>query len=175
MSRIFTGLYYYLICPTSISPIFPFINGIKVETTYLGKKISELMFGGFFYNNLICLLSLFINKFKSYFKEKNIYFIAIISLIFGFIVVIVDTEMAGILPRYYSDFSWLFLLSSLIILCALNEKYKDKISFRKVVLFFIIISLIYNFNFIFVDTELSIVDEMPLLLEKLRSLIIFWR
>ena len=65
---------------------------------------------------------------------------------------IVDTQMAGILARYITDFSWLLVFSSILIILSLynNSKFNKKQIIR-IVFILIAISLIYQFFYYFVS------------------------
>ena len=141
--RIFLGIYYFLFSNTKIIPIFPFIEPTSITTSYIGTTIYENMYGGFFSINLICLLSLFYFKFKNIIPNE-LYKICKYSFFIALIIIIFDTEIAGILPRYIFDFGFLFALSTvIIILSILNKKALNK-NMSKILICFILISIIYN-------------------------------
>ncbi len=141
--RIFLGIYYFLFSNTKIIPIFPFIEPTSITTSYIGTTIYENMYGGFFSINLICLLSLFYFKFKNIIPNE-LYKICKYSFFIALIIIIFDTEIAGILPRYIFDFGFLFALSTvIIILSILNKKALNK-NISKILICFILISIIYN-------------------------------
>ena len=115
-------LYYFLFAPVKITPIFPFIEVTEVATTYIGKTISENNFGGLLFINLISILGFLSFKFKKVITDKKLFKISVISVIFTLIIIIADTEMAGILPRYLYDFAWLINLSTIIVILSLLDK-----------------------------------------------------
>ena len=161
-ARIPLGIFYYLLVPTRFIPSFPFIESIPALTNnYFGKTIYENTYGGFFFTHAITLISLFVMKFKEYFKDKKLYLFTILSIIFAFIVIIVDTEMAGILPRYYMDFSYLLLIPTIIILFTLEKKILDNKLLKKAFIILIAVAVIYEFMLLFVDEAPSIKDTMP--------------
>ena len=51
------------------------------------------------------------------------------------LVIVADTEMAGILNRYYTDFLWLLMLPAVILLMQLWENAQGKGWYRLLVLF----------------------------------------
>ncbi len=168
--RIFTGIYYYLLQPSYFTPVFPFLQAHHVATTYIGKTIYEAVYGGFFFTNLICLLSLFIFKFKKEINNKTLFYLSLSSLIGGFIIIIADTQMAGILPRYISDFALFFTIPTIIIILSLINKLD--IRYVKLLLSFIVISLIFN-ALIYFQAEYLFYGN-PYLLPKLTYLFSFW-
>ena len=142
--RIFLGLYSYLFEPARITTIFPFIQNYSVQTSYIGKTISENMYGGFFFCNLICVLGLLCFKFKKVINNKELFSISIIGIISSIIIVLMDTQVAGILSRYMLDFGWLILISTIIVVMSLWNKYKDCKNLCSIIYWLIILSIIYN-------------------------------
>lgn len=156
--RTFLGIICYLFLPTTINTVFPFIKGATISTNYLGRTISETFFGGFIYNNLICLIGLFVFKFKKYFSDKKLYYFCLICTLLSFVVIVADTQMAGILPRYICDFGYLLLISTNIIILSLYSKLNKnkKIILIKILLLGVFLSLLYQFFFIFCDVSESL-------------------
>lgn len=56
--------------------------------------------------------------FKCFKERKQSFAFCLMSVIAAVIVVVADTEMAGILFRYYTDFSWMLYLAATIVLLA---------------------------------------------------------
>ncbi len=142
--RVFLGLYSYLFETARINVIFPFIHGHHIATSYIGITINERMFGGYFFTNIICLLSLFILKFKNMIKNKPLYHIALLSPIFAIIIIIADTQMAGILARYICDFAWLFTLSTIIIILTLLKENKLNKTIKNLIIVLIFLAIVLN-------------------------------
>ena len=113
------ALFAYFLQPPSMTGVFPFVQPAPFETTYLGQTIKEVTFGGV----LACLPILWILPFSRRilalrFKTRSTRTIAgvIIALLFGGVVVaLMDAQMAGILQRYYADFSFMFLAASVLL------------------------------------------------------------
>ena len=57
----------------------------------------------------------FIFKIKKCIKKKEAFIIALLGPVFSVIVAIVDANMAGVLPRYYADFTWGFMISAFML------------------------------------------------------------
>jgi hypothetical protein len=174
LERILPGLYYLLFAIPDIKPVFPFLNSQIVQTTYIGLTIEEPLFGGFLVCNLICAITLLLPKLKKLFEKKEVYYLALLSVIFAFIIVIADTEMAGILNRYTCDFGWLFILGTALTIFTLNKKYGNKSIFIKITSILVFLSVLYSFGNALFDTTYYINDINPTLYEQLRYLICFW-
>lgn len=167
------GIFYYLFKPINIIPQFPYLMRDAVSTGYLGTTIFEDMGAGFFACNLLAILGLFIFKFKKDFKDQTLYKIGVLSMIFSLIIVIADTQMAGILPRYICDFGYLIYLATIIIVLVLfNKMDRDKQSvFTKIIFYLLIFGLIYNTLLIISDSSIVNSD----IFYYLRRLVEFWR
>ncbi len=172
--RIFLGLYYFLLAPSKINLIFPFIENQKVLTSYLGKTIYEAMPGGFLFTNMICLLGLFSYKFKNIIKDKKLYQISIASVIMAIIIVILDTQMAGILPRYLCDFGFLFGISTIIVILSLLNNNLN-IEYQKLIVVAIVICLLlHSFSFFTCRNVLINYDYLIAIYYKIYYTFMFW-
>lgn len=174
LDRTFTGLYYYLLETPNMIPIFPFFEFIELKTNYLGRTIYEPMLSGFLATNIICILSLFTIKLKNIFEDKKLYYISLLSVIFAIIIIIVDTNMAGILTRYIYDFSWLFYLSTILIILSLNKKYNRNKYFLIIVTTIVAVCILNNITFTLLDFSYSIAEYNLVVFENLKYLICFW-
>lgn len=170
--RIFSGLYAYLFEPARVSTKFPFIETYSVNTSYIGKTISEKMYGGFFFCNIICLLGLFSFKLKDKIKNKELFTISILSIISAIIIVLADTQLAGILSRYFLDFGWLIAISTIIVILSLLEKYKDCKELRNIIYILVIISIVYNLFACFVSRDLWVNNLYTF--NRFRYMFMFW-
>ncbi len=164
--RTLLGIFHFLFAPTGISTVFPFIQTYEINTTYLGNTISEAMHGGFLFTNLICLLGIFSYKFKK-FIASDLFKISIASIIFALIIIIADTQMAGILSRYIVDFGWLIALSTIIVILSLLNKKVLNMDLKKIIIILISISIIYNMFTFFINKDLINID-------KFRYMFMFW-
>lgn len=177
LSRIPLGIFMYIFQPVNLSAIFPFVARASITTNYMGVTISEMMFGGV----LSCYAILWINgalfAARHMFVKKRLFFIALMGIIFSVVIVIADTQMAGILLRYFGDFSWfLFLSASLIILTLLQGFKSDEA--KKYLLYFtaagFILSLLFNAALLFIMSENSVYIENPELFYKVMHSVQFW-
>lgn len=168
--RIPLGIYYYLFNPVKVSVKFPFILRERVVTSYLGTTICEPIGAGFIMVNLLVLFAFFIRKFKDKFDHKLPYKLGCASVIFALIIMIADTQMAGILDRYFCDFAFLLYFATCLVIFAIFNKKQDNPELRNIIYFCLIVGLIYNFLLMFSDNVL----ENNWLFFYLRSLVEFW-
>lgn len=143
ISRVGDGLFFYLLQPLSLTAVFPYITQVNFVTKYVGMLIHEFSFGGLFFINPITILSLFITKVKTFLTNKKLYYTAILSLIFGFIVVLLDTQMAGLVERYFSDISIYFIISSVIVILAYINSH-DNQNVLKLLFIFALFALLFS-------------------------------
>ncbi len=123
--RFASAFFAYFIQFPNIQGVFPFIQPVVFDTTYMGQTIKEATFGGI----LVCcpvLWALFFakpiasnrNKIR---KTRTVTGVILVLVISGLVVAMVDAQMAGILERYYSDFSFMFLAASILLIFVVNE------------------------------------------------------
>ncbi len=153
IGRIPLGIYYYLFVPFQFVLKFPFASRFGVSTNYLGTTIYEAMTGGFIFVNLLTIFGIFIFKFKNELENKTLYKLGLLSVIFSLIIIIADTEMAGILPRYMCDFGFLMYFATAIVIFHLFSKLDgNKKKFLTKILFAcLIFGLIFNFLLVLND------------------------
>lgn len=154
IDRIGLGLFMYLFQPFNLKATFPFLVTTNLSNNYMGTTIFEQMFGGILFTNPVLLFGIIIFKFKKKIKNDKIFKMGLFSLILGLLLVILDTQMAGILQRYVSDFCWLFCIPTIFVVFSIfNDEKKDKL--KKIVLEiligFVIFSIIYQFLYMFDD------------------------
>lgn len=138
VGRLADGIFQYLLQLPNISYIFPYVSPTDFDSAYIGTTIKEMMFGGVFFTHIILLVLPFIKKVKKQLSQKKLMGMTITSIIFALVVVIADTEMAGLLYRYYSDFLWLLLIPAVIIILQLWENYNTDGAHRMIVYFILI-------------------------------------
>lgn len=111
------------------------------------------MTGGFIFVNLLTIFGLLIFKFKKEIENKTLYKLGLLSVIFSLIIIVADTEMAGILPRYMCDFGFLlYFATSIVIFHLFNKLNGDKKKFLTKILFIcFIFGLVFNFLLVLSD------------------------
>lgn len=121
LGRIGLGVFTYLFQPVNVEAVFPFLVRSSFSSTYLGKTIWENTYGGVFAANLILWPLFLLPWLKRYNKDACSRRISVFSFVFSVVVIVADTQMAGILPRYYSDFTWMLYLAVCPLLFSLYE------------------------------------------------------
>ena len=130
-----------------ITSVFPFIRACDFDSIYMGVTIREPVYGGILSYSPFLWSGFFIPKFKETLSKYKVLIPAVMLLAFGVITALLDAQIAGILPRYFSDFSLMFYLGALFIFLAVMVDAKDEVArsnTRKILLFCIAIAFGYQ-------------------------------
>ena len=65
------------------------------------------------------------------------------SVIFAVVIIVADTQLAGILSRYYGDFLWLLLIAACLVILQLWESL-DARNVQKTLILFVIVCGIWG-------------------------------
>lgn len=123
--RIAPALFAYFFQPPTATGVFPYLEAAPFSTTYLGQTVKEATFGGIF----ACFPILWVLPFAGTAlkmrmrrrKTRTIAGVVGVLLASGAIIGIADAEVAGILQRYFADFSIMFLMAAVLVVFILNE------------------------------------------------------
>lgn len=171
------GLFVYLFQPPTLLAKFPFLYASNLANDYQGNTIMEILFGGMITSNLILLFGCGSFKLKNILMKKRLYLFNVLSIVFAMIIVIVDTQMAGLLIRYTNDFGLFLFLPTVITIFVLMDTYNKLEIYgylRSIVVFLSILSLIYNSMVIFASDMQSYQEMCPVLYYKIAYGIQFW-
>lgn len=158
VGRLAPAFFSYFLQPPSVSGVFPFLQAGPFDTTYMGQTVKEPTFGGI----LACLPILWVLPFARRIlnlrihqrSTKTIAGVIVVLLFGGAVVALADAEMAGILQRYYADFSFMFLASAALLIFIVNENLEVGSTFRdvcmKVLLVLVILTVLYSVLLCFV-------------------------
>lgn len=138
LGRLPDGIFMYLFQPVSLRLSFPFAEVTAFYSDYLGQTIRDWTFGGAFWTHAILLSLIAIVAVKKKLQQKGLFGLTIISLGMALLVVVADTEMAGILNRYYTDFLWLLMLAVVIVLFQMLEHCRGKKAYTWVLVFILL-------------------------------------
>lgn len=181
IGRLAPALFAYFLQPPTVTGVFPFLQAAQFDTTYLGQTIKEVTFGGI----LICLPVLWVLPFAKRilalrFRTRSTRTIAgvIIALLCGGVVLaLVDAEMAGILQRYYADFSFMFLAAAVLLIFIVNENMKPgqtRSLLMKVLLGVACVSVAYSWLICFVPETGWFSDIYPWSYQDIIETFEFW-
>lgn len=135
LERLPDGIFMYLFQPISLKLNFPFAEVTALYSNYMGSTIMDWTFGGALWTRPIVLVLVCISNVKKELKQKGLYGFTLLSIGLALAVIFADTEMAGILNRYFTDFLWLLIIPAGIVLFQMLEKYRGMSCYKWVLLF----------------------------------------
>lgn len=133
--RIPEGIFMYLFKPISMSRVFPFAEVVQFNSEYLGSTVMDWTFGGALHTHIIIIALLGIFAVRDKLREKKMLSFTVLSIAMSFVVIVADTEMAGILNRYCMDFLWLLIIPAVIVLAQMLVTFRGTIAYRYIGLF----------------------------------------
>ena len=172
---------YFLQAPTT-SGVFPFVKPALFETTYMGQTIKEVTFGGIF----ACLPILWVLPFARRILSLRIHQratrtiagVIVVLISAGVIVAAADAEMAGILQRYYADFSFMFLCVAVLLVFIVNENLRHgsvaHVLLMKALLALVALSVLYSVLVCFAPETGWLSDAYPWVYQDIVETVQFW-
>ena len=179
--RLPLGIFVYLFQPMELITDFPFVKAIFTGSQYMGMTIQEYTIGGIFATHLFAWLAI-----PALFMRKNCKdalrlpcILSISSLASSIIIIVADTEMSGVLWRYYNDFSLTLMLAALlsawILFC--NKKTMNP-SVKKWLILLLVVcfaaEVLFQGTTFFLDTSDALLKNRSDLYSKAKYLIAFW-
>lgn len=138
LGRLPDGIFMYLFKPISMSLKFPFAEVVQFNSGYLGSTVMDWTFGGVLHTHIIILALLGIFAVRDKLREKKILTFTVLSIVMALVVIVADTEMAGILNRYCTDFLWLLIIPAVIVLAQLLVTYRGTVAYKYIASFLLI-------------------------------------
>lgn len=122
MSRVLRGLYAFILQPAAYTHEFPFIMSSELDSNYMGRNLTEFVYGGTLVTNLLTLsiLAPVFGMWRELSKKtKTAYVLLLVS---SLVIALFDVNGAGILYRYTCDMTpgviiamllmWIYLLDT---------------------------------------------------------------
>ena len=182
VGRLAPALFTYFLQPPCVTGVFPFLQPTPFVTTYMGQTIKEVTFGGV----LACLPVLWVLPFASRILKLRIsqrstrttMGVIVVLIAAGVIVALLDAEMAGILQRYYADFSFMFLAAAVLLVFIVNENLVPGSTmaqvFTKVLLALVAVSVFYSALICFVPETGWYSDVYSWAYSSFFETVLFW-
>lgn len=182
VGRLAPAFFAYFLQPPCVTGVFPFIQPEPFATTYLGQTIREVTFGGI----LACLPVLWVLAFSRRIlalryrqrATRTIWGVIVVLLASGVVVALLDAEMAGILQRYFADFSFMFLAATVLLLFIVNENLAPGTVARdllmKVLIVLVALSVLYSGLLCFVPETGWYSDIYPWAFQDAIEMVQFW-
>lgn len=112
----------YLFQPLAFSSAFPFIEPTSIAYLDLGYAPHEPFFGGLFIMKPVLLVALAFPFMRRSLKERRLWGLSWLCVLFTVIVLFADTRTAGITERYFSDFGLYVSLVACFVILALQRR-----------------------------------------------------
>lgn len=180
--RFLPALFAYFLQTPSTDGVFPWLLPAPFATTYVGQTIKEVTFGGIF----VCLPMLWVLFFAwrllnfrvNQRATRTVAGVILLMIIAGFVVALLDAQMAGILQRYYADFTFLFLAAVVLLCFIANEAIDHRTSMytvcQHVLMVLVGVSLCYSLVMCFVPEVGWLSEAYPWAYENIVQMVVFW-
>ena len=183
VGRLAPAFFTYFLQPPCMTGVFPFLQPAPFETTYMGQTIKEVTFGGI----LACLPILWVLAFTRRIlgmrarqaETRTIFGIIVVLVASGVLVALLDAELAGILQRYYADFSFMFLAAAVLLCFVVNEQLAERAALHdlmlKLLLVLVGVSVAYSALLCLAPETGWYSDVYPWAYQGLLDAVVFWR
>ena len=183
VGRLAPAFFTYFLQPPCMTGVFPFLQPAPFETTYMGQTIKEVTFGGI----LACLPILWVLAFTRRIlgmrarqaETRTIFGIIVVLVVSGVLVALLDAELAGILQRYYADFSFMFLAAAVLLCFVVNESLAERAALHdlmlKLLLVLVGVSVAYSALLCLAPETGWYSDVYPWAYQGLLDAVVFWR
>lgn len=175
--RIPLGIFAYLFAPIKMTLDFPFTEANYFKTNYMGVTISEATYGGIFAVNLFTWLGPLLVFLRKHVKMSIVMGGAFLCMAVGSSIIVIDTEMSGILMRYFSDFSIFFLFAGFLAWLLFYQMAKGEAVKKCLVSFLVLclmLSMVYQGKIFFLDTGEALADLCTEWFMEIKYLVMFW-
>ena len=172
------GIFSYLLQPPRIGGTFPFLQDFRVETAYQGLTLSEMMVGGVLWLFPVLGFGFYGMAKKEYFEDRRCYYLVWLFQLLTVALAVTDTQLAGLLTRYFGDFVWIGMIAGIFVILAqydwLERGGRDCRFLQRLVAAVCAVTLLSAFLRIFAHSEDAIRSANPALYYQVQSLIAFW-
>lgn len=170
-------LFTMLLQPPVITGVFPYFQQVSVSTQYEGILLAEAGFGGVTATNLILCFSLMPFLFRRAHESREAYASAWLLTGAALVIIVADTQIGGIVPRYLVDFTWLLFLSTAFLLLGWSQRYRGTSLWKQGYTLFLVLfaqSMLFNGLTIFTDVYAKMEEFNPEVFYRAAHLIAFW-
>lgn len=179
--RIPLGIAAYLFWPVRLTMAFPFMEANYFNSQYMGITIQEATYGGVYLAHPFAWFSLLPLFFHRQLKKQGEipWMFSVAGLLTAGAVIVADTNMSGILQRYFGDFSIFIMLSSAVaaLLAVCHKKVSGSV-LESMLIWGLVICLGFEIGYqkmaFFLDTGEALRDLRPDLYSHMKYLTAFW-
>ena len=112
-------------------------------------------------------------------ETRTIFGIIVVLVASGVLVALLDAELAGILQRYYADFSFMFLAAAVLLCFVVNESLAERAALHdlmlKLLLVLVGVSVAYSALLCLAPETGWYSDVYPWAYQGLLDAVVFWR
>ena len=118
------------------------------------------------------------SKGLEYFEDRRCYYLVWLFQLLTVALAVTDTQLAGLLTRYFGDFVWIGMIAGIFVILAqydwLERGGRDCRFLQRLVAAVCAVTLLSAFLRIFAHSEDAIRSANPALYYQVQSLIAFW-
>lgn len=126
MERVWYGVWYFLFQPFQLEGSFPFLEGAQIRTDYLGRMVSESVFGGIFACSMLTWPVFLLYGQRKKLRKKELAGFSAVCVVVALLICGIDAAYAGILQRYTTDLSLGLFLAAFIGLLVLSQQAAER-------------------------------------------------
>lgn len=177
LERVLYGMWYFLFQPVHLEADFPFLRSAAIETDYLGRMMSESIFGGVFACSLLTLPVFFLHRLGRMADRREGVWTAALCAAVSLTICAVDATGAGILQRYSGDISFGIFLAAVFGLFGL-ERWAEKKKVTGVFLIWLRAALCLHLAFLFLifiqaEGSINLLTGNPSLYYEIQAMLRF--
>ena len=170
-ARLPDGLYAYLFQTPNFQLRFPYFFPSDSTHIYMGKTISEPVYGGVFLFCPFLWLLLLLRKSRACLRKNGLWALTLLPLPLALLVAAADTEMAGILWRYTCDILPLLYLSAVLVFLSVLRQARAK-SRSRLLRFLVFAALFALFSSLMISmTNSNLMSRAPELYFRLKDFV----
>lgn len=180
VGRLGTAIYSYFLQLPVTSVLFPFIKSANLsESEYMGTTIFRAMYGSAF---AICALTWFLpfaytRRGRLLTRRNGAFAPIVIFCVSSVIIAVLDSEMAGILCRYYDDFMFMLVGAAILVMLTVYNAAEGKgfeLRLRRLMFAAAVITVVVDAALMCVNDESSMHDYNADLYYRLMYAVSFW-
>lgn len=122
ISRMLLGLGSFLFQSPYINGVFPFLQSVNLEYSYMGRMVIEHFYGGIIATNIITWSLFCIHYYRDEIRARGLKAFVLISLFASIIIGLVDANAAGVLQRYSADMALGIYIATAVMLLLISVK-----------------------------------------------------
>ena len=155
------GIITYLFRPLELASEYPFFRNLQMNSTYMGQTVQEDTYGGLFAGSPFAMIGLLSFLYYKYLrKNKKLWLLSVVSIFIALIIIIFDIQNAGILGRYFFDFSLLFMFASSLTVWNIVQIIDDNSVLYRSLVKVLICLLLFS---VFYQTQIFMLDAGDIL------------